>query len=185
MAATPVFKFTTTTIASGHTLRIYSTSTDWYNYIETGDATTALLTITALDGDAIFTNGALSYTQTLVPLTDLAGDFHIDVTTYQMFGVDIIIPDDILTVNISITNTAQDNYTTNEVCYYNTWVTKSDICYNAVNQINEINSWEIKYACMVNMLYEGLHADIVAANTGGIYEKFDIFKRLAYDLGRD
>lgn len=173
-----VFGFSTTTISSGHAMRIYSTSSDWTGYMP-NDATGATLTITALDGGAIFTSGSLTFTKQLDPSVDLIDDFYIDVTSYEMFGVDEIIPDDILSVTVDIANTALDTYTSIEVFYYNSWVVKSTVCYNAVNQIYEINSNEIKYACMVNMLYQGLLADIVSANTSGIYEKIDIFKRLS------
>lgn len=175
MAAT--FSFSTTTISSGHAMRIYSTSLNWATYIPGSDAA-ATLTITPKDNDLIFTGGVGVFTKEL-DAGALIGDFYIDVTAYEMFGVDEIIPDDILIVKIDIANDALDTFSTDEVFYYNSWKVKSEVCLNAVNNINEINSLEIKYACMVNTLYQGLMADIVVANTTGIYEKFDIFKRLA------
>lgn len=173
-----VFSFSTTTVGAGHTMRIYSTSTNWTGYMP-GDATGALLTVTSfIAGEAIFVGGATSFTKSLTAAS-LVGDFQIDITSLEMFGTDMILPDCILNVKIDIANSALDTYTSVEVFYYNAWVLKSTVCYNAVNQIYDINSTEIKYACMVNILYQGLLSDIVVGNTSGIYEKLDIFNRLA------
>lgn len=173
-----VFSFSTTTVGAGHTMRIYSTSTNWTDYMP-GDATGALLTVTSyISGEAIFAGGAASFTKSLTAAS-LVDDFTVDVTALEMFGTDMIIPDCILNVKIDITNTATDTYTSVEVFYYNAWVMKSEVCYSAVNQIYDINSTEIKYASMVNMLYQGLLSDIVVGNTSGIYEKLDIFNRLS------
>lgn len=172
-----VFGFSTTTVGAGHTMRIYSTSSNWTGYMP-GDATGATLTITSfIAGEAIFANGATSFTKALTAAS-LVGDFLIDITALEMFGADMILPDCILNVKIDIANTALDTYTSVEVFYYNAWVIKSAVCYRAVNQIYDVNSTEIKYAGMVNMLYQGLLADIVVGNTSGIYEKLDIFNRL-------
>lgn len=178
---TPVFSFSTTTVDSGHTIRIYSTSQNWKDYMP-GDATSATLTIKSfIDGEKIFTDQSGTpidtYTKTLLP-TQLVDDFVIDLKSIDLFNTDKIVPDCVLVFKIDIANTAQDTYTSIEVFYYNSWVVKSTVCYNAVNQICDINSTEIKYACMVNMLYQGLLSDIVVGNTNGIYEKIDIFKRL-------
>ena len=144
-----------------------------------GDATGATLTVTSfIQGEAIFAGGATSFTKALTA-AQLVDDFEIDITSQEMFGSDIILPDCILNVKIDIANTALNTYTSVEVFYYNAWVTKSAVCYNAVNQIYDINSTEIKYACMVNMLYQGLLSDITVGNTSGIYEKLDIFNRLS------
>jgi hypothetical protein len=181
MAAT--FSFTTTPILSGHSIRIYSTSLNWDQYVP-ASSSSALLTITTLDGGLSFdTNTSATFTKSLSLTTDLVGDFVIDITSLELYGVDEMIPDDILNVKIDIAGGVTYTYNTNEVFYYNSWKLKSETCYNTVNDINDINSMEIKYACMVNILYNGLIADISVANTGGIYEKIDIFNRLANDLG--
>ena len=175
MAAT--FSFTTTTISSGHAMRIYNTSLNWSEYIPS-NSSSALLTIKPLDNDTIFTGNTDTFTKALV-LTDLSGDFYIDITALEMFGIDEIIPDDILNVKIDIIGSTAYTYNTDEVFYYNSWKYKSQMCYNAVNAICDINSTEIKYSCMLDMLYQGLLADITVANTSGIYEKIDIFNRLS------
>jgi hypothetical protein len=176
MAAT--FSFTTTPILSGRSIRIYSTSLNWSEYIP-ANSTSALLTITALDGGSVFAGAAASFTKSLSLTTDLVGDFIIDITSLELYGVDEIVPDDILNIKIDIIGATSYTYNSDEVFYYNAWKLKSETCYNAVNQIYDINSTEIKYACMVNILYNGLIADIAVANTGGIYEKIDIFNRLS------
>lgn len=173
-----VFSFSTTTVGAGHTMRIYSTSQNWTGYMP-GTATGATLTVTSfIAGEAIFAGGATSFVKSLTAAS-LVDDFQIDITSQEMFGTDMILPDCILNVKIDIANVALDTYTSVEVFYYNAWLTKSTVCYNAVNQIYDINSTEIKYACMVNVLYQGLLSDIVVGNTSGIYEKLDIFNRLA------
>jgi hypothetical protein len=84
-----------------------------------------------------------------------------------------------LNFKIDIIGTTGYTYNTDEVFYYNSWKLKTEMCYNAVNEICNINSTEIKYASMINILYNGLIADIAVANTSGIYEKIDIFTRLS------
>lgn len=173
MAAT--FRFSTTPMFSGTTVRIYNTSSNWSEYVS-ANISTATLTITALDGDAIFKSGASSYTKSLTP-TDLVGDFIIDLLATDVFGV-TTIPDDILKFDITMTGTDSYQYVTDEVFYYYCWSVKTQACYVAVDFIEDINCREIKYACMVNALYQGLTADIFIGNTSGIYEKIDLFNRL-------
>lgn len=176
MAAT--FSFTTTTILSGHSMRIYSTGTNWDDFVP-GTSTAVVITLKALrTDDEPFTGTSNTFTKTLAT-TAVVGDWYIDLTATEMFGVDEIIPDNIFNVKIDITGGVTYTYNTDEVFYYNAWVTKSEICYAAVDAICDINATEIKYACMVNCLYQGLIADIVSANTSGIYEKIDIFNRIA------
>lgn len=175
MAAT--FSFTTTPILSGHSMRIYSTSTNWSEYVP-GNVSTVVLTIKTLDGDDTLVGNTDTFTKSLVA-ADLNGDFQIDITALELFGIDEIIPDDIYNVKIATTGTDVWTYNSDEVFYYNAWKTKSEICYNAVNFICDINCLEIKYSSMVNILYQGLISDIAVANTSGVYEKIDIFNRLA------
>jgi hypothetical protein len=175
---TPAFSFSTAPVLAGTTLRIYNTSTNWSSYVP-GDSTTVTLTIVALDADTTLFNGAASYGTTAHTPTDLVGDFYIDILATTLFGSSVtIIPDDILTVTIAITGTTSYSYSTNEVFYYNSWKAKTDAAFLAVDFIEDINSREIKYACMINALYQGLIADIFVGNTSGIYEKFDLFTRL-------
>ena len=175
MAAT--FSFSTTTILSGHAMRIYSTSLNWSEYIP-GDSSSAVLTISTLDSGNTLIGPSNTFTKALMPV-DLVGDFYADITSLELYGVDQIIPDNILNVKIDIVGASEYTYNTDEVFYYNAWKHKSTICLDAVDFICDMNSTEIKYACMVNVLYQGLIADIVAANTSGIYEKIDLFKRLS------
>lgn len=177
MAAT--FSFSTTTILSGHSIRVYNTSTNWSEY-DPNNSTGVTLTMTTLDEDAIFIGASNTFTKTYIP-QDLVGDFLLDVSSLEMFGADGIVPDDIVNVKIDIETetTPLFTYNTDEVFYYNAWAEKCRACYNAVNFICDMNCLEIKYACMVNILYQGLMADISTANTSGIYEKFDIFTRLS------
>jgi hypothetical protein len=176
---TPTFTFSTTPVLAGTTVRIYNTSTNWSSYVP-GDSTTVTLTITALDANTTLFNGAASYIDATYTPTELVGDFYIDILATALFGSSVtIIPDDILTVTIAITGTTSYTYSTNEVFYYNSWKTKIDAAFVAVDFIEDVNSREIKYACMVNALYQGLIADIFVGNTSGIYEKFDLFTRLA------
>jgi hypothetical protein len=175
---TVVFRFSTTPMIAGTTIRIYNTSSNWDYYIP-ANSTTATLTIVALDGNTTLFNGAASYTTTYTP-TSLVGDFYIDLAATTVFGTGTsTIPDDILTVTIVISGATSYTYSTDEVFYYNSWKTKTDAAFAAVDFVEDINSREIKYACMVNALYQGLTADIFVGNTSGIYEKFDIFTRLA------
>lgn len=175
MAAT--FSFSTTTILSGHAMRIYSTSLNWNEYVP-GNSSSALLTISTLDNKQSLVGPSNTFTKTIT-LSSLVGDFFLDITSLELYGVDQIIPDDILNVKIDILGTANYTYNTDEVFYYNAWKLKSETCFNAVDFICDINSIEIKYACMVNILYNGLIADIAVANTSGIYEKINLFKRLS------
>jgi hypothetical protein len=104
----------------------------------------------------------------------------LDITAAEMFGSSVsVIPDDILKFKMDIAGSTQYSYETDEVFYYNSWNTKTVAAYAAVDFIEDVNCREIKYACMVNALYQGLTADIFIGNTSGIYEKFDIFARLA------
>lgn len=176
MAAT--FSFSTTPILSGHSIRIYNTSLNWDQYVP-GDATTVTLTVTAVDGDLIFTGGtSATFTKTYTP-AELVGDFILDLTSLEMYGTDEIVPDDILNFKIDIAGSTAYTYNTDEVFYYNAWKYKSEVCYTAVNYIDNVNGFEIRYACMVNILYQGLISDIAVANTTGIYEKINLFTRLA------
>jgi hypothetical protein len=175
---TPVFRFSTTPMFSGTTVRIYNTSTNWAYYVP-ANSTAVTLTVTALDGGAIFFGGIASFTKTYLT-TDLVGDFILDITSAEMFSSSAtVIPDDILKFKMDVTGATEYSYETDEVFYYNSWSTKTTAAYAAVDFIEDINSREIKYACMVNALYQGLTADIFIGNTSGIYEKFDIFARLA------
>lgn len=172
------FSFSTTPVSSGSTIRVYNTSTNWSEYAPSS-YTGCTLTMTALDGDAIFIDGATSFTKTITP-SSLVGDFKIDLLATEVFGTTTtIIPDDILKVDITFTGGDAMTYDTDEVFYYNSWTVKTDAAYLAVDFIEDINCREIKYACMVNGLYQGLIADIFIGNTSGIYEKFDIFNRLS------
>ena len=172
------FRFSTTPMIAGTTIRIYNTSSNWTYYVP-GDSSTVTLTITALDGNATLFNGAASYTTTYTPAS-LVGDFYIDLLAATVFGSAVTtIPDDILTVTMAITGTTSYTYSTDEVFYYNAWKTKTDAAFLAVDFIEDVNSREIKYACMVNALYQGLTADIFVGSTSGIYEKIDLFTRLA------
>lgn len=175
MAAT--FSFSTTTILSGHAMRTYSTSLNWSEYVP-ANSSSAVLTITTLDGDSTLIGPSNTFTKALMPV-NLVGDFQIDITSLELYGSDQIIPDNILNVKIDIVGATAYTYSTDEVFYYNAWKHKSTVCLNAVDFICDMNSVEIKYACMVNILYQGLIADIVSANTSGIYEKIDMFKRLS------
>ena len=171
------FSFSTTTILSGHAIRIYGTSLNWAEYIP-ANSTNALLTISTLNGNNTLVGVTNTFTKVLTPIS-LAGNFILDITSLQLYGVDQILPDDILNVKIDIIGTTAYTYNTDEVFYYNAWKHKSTVCLNAVDFICDMNSVEIKYACMVNILYQGLIADIVSANTSSIYEKIGMFKRLA------
>ena len=171
------FRFSTTPMIAGTTIRIYNTSSNWSYYVP-GDSTTVTLTITALDGNTTLFNGAASYVTTAYTPTNLVGDFYLDLLATTVFGT-TVIPDDILTVTIAITGTTSYTYSTDEVFYYNAWKTKTDAAFLAVDFIEDTNSREIKYACMVNALYQGLTADIFIGSTSGIYEKIDLFTRLA------
>ena len=175
MAAT--FSFSTTTILSGHAMRIYSTSLNWSQYVP-ANSTSALLTIKTLDSKTTLVGVSNTFTKSIL-LASLVGDFSLDITSLELYGVDQIIPDDILNVKMDIIGATAYTYNTDEVFYYNSWKIKSETCFNAVDFISDINSIEIKYACMVNILYQGLIADISVANTSGIYEKINIFKRLS------
>jgi hypothetical protein len=176
MAAT--FRFSTTPMFSGTTIRIYNTSTNWAEYVP-ANSTTVTLTLTATDGGAVFIGGLTSFVKTYAT-TDLVGDFILDLLAAEVFAnAPTIIPDDIIKFKIDITGSTAYQYVTDEVFYYNSWMVKSEAAYNAVDFIEDINCREIKYACMVNALYQGLTADIFVGNTSGIYEKIDIFTRLA------
>jgi len=173
------FRFSTTPMIAGSTIRIYNTSSNWTYYVP-GDSTTVTLTIAALDGNATLFNGAASYVTTAYTPTQLVGDFQIDLLAATVFGSSVtVIPDDILTITIAITGSTEYTYSTDEVFYYNSWKTKTDAAFLAVDFIEDVNSREIKYACMVNALYQGLTADIFIGSTSGIYEKIDLFTRLA------
>lgn len=175
---TVTFRFSTTPMIAGTTIRIYNTSSNWEYYVP-GNSSSVTLTIVALDGGAVFANGATSYTQTYTTAS-LVGDWYIDLLSTTVFGASAAtIPDDILTFTIVIAGSTAYSYSTDEVFYYNSWKTKTDACFAAVDYIEDVNSREIKYACMVNALYQGLTADIFIGSTSGIYEKFDLFTRLA------
>ena len=174
----PVFSFTTVTVNSGTTIRIHNTSTNWSSYVP-GSSSTVTLTITAADGGLIFAGASASYVKTYTP-AELVGDFNLDLLASAVFnGAPSITPDDILTFKIDIGGSVTYTYTTNEVFYYNSWIVKTNAAYVAVNFIEDVTCREIKYAGMVNALYQGLLADIFVGNTSGIYEKFDIFTRLS------
>jgi hypothetical protein len=109
MAAT--FSFTTTTILSGHSMRIYSTSTNWSEFVP-GNSTSALITLTALRSDDYpFTGTSNTFTKA-VSLSSLVGDWYIDLTATEMFGVDEIIPDNIFNVKIDISGGTTYTYNT-------------------------------------------------------------------------
>jgi hypothetical protein len=175
---TVTFRISTTPMIAGTTVRVYNTSTNW-SYYNSANATLGTLTVTALDGNTTLFNGTASYVKTYTP-AELVGDFYFDILATTMFGASTaVIPDDILTFKFEITGTTPYSYTTDEVFYWNAWSTKTNACFDAVDFIEDVNSREVKYACMVNALYQGLTADIFVGNTSGIYEKIDIFTRLA------
>lgn len=168
------FSFTTTPILDGHAMRIYSTSRNWNEYSSVGAS--AVLTITAADGDAVF-GGDAAFTKPIEG-SSFNGNFQIDITALELFGSDIIIPDDIYNISILISGGTVYSYDSDEVFYYNAWLHKSMTAYNAVNFICDMQNYELKYACAINVLYDGLIADIAIGNTSGIYDKLDLFKRL-------
>ena len=170
------FSFSTTPILAGHSIRIYNTSLNWSEYVAAG--TSGTLTIKTKDGDLNFIGGLDTFTKSLLG-TDLDGDWYIDVTALELYGADQIIDDDILTVKIVTTGTTALTYETDEVFYYNAWAYKTNTCFNTVNDSFKINTLEVKYACMVNILYQGLIADIATGNTTGIYNKINMFTRLS------
>jgi hypothetical protein len=171
------FSFSTTPILSGHAIRIYNTSLNWGEYDPLG--TDALLTISTLDEDPEFAGGINIWEQ-VISGDDLVGDFFIDIFSADLYGEDKEFPDDILTFNISTTGMQTLTYSTDEVIYYKSWKYKTEVCFDTVNDVDDMNSMEIRYACMINLLYQGLMADIFVANTTGIYNKFNVFARLRH-----
>lgn len=178
---TVTFRFSTTPMFSGTTIRVYNTSTNWAYYVP-ANSSGVTLTVTAIDGGLIFFGGVASYVKTYTP-AELEGDFVLDLLASEVFSdAASVIPDDILNFKIDITGSTTYTYDTDEVFFYNSWSIKTQAAYAAVDFIDDINSREIKYACMVNALYQGLTADIFVGNTSGIYEKFDLFNRLGQSL---
>jgi hypothetical protein len=173
------FSFSTTPVLAGHAIRIYNTSLNWSEYVAAG--TSGTLTIKTKDGDLNFVGTLDTYTKSLVG-ADLEGDWYIDITATDLYGADRIIDDDILTIRILTTGTTALDYSTDEVFYYNAWAYKTQICFNTVNDSFKINTLEVKFACMVNILYLGLIADIASGNTTGIYNKINMFTRLEAQL---
>jgi hypothetical protein len=172
------FRFSTTPMFSGTTIRVYNTGTNWVYYVP-GSSSTVTLTLSALDGGAIFLGATTSFTKSYTT-NELVGDFTLDLLASEVFaGAPSVIPDDIINFKIDIAGSTSYTFDTDEVFYYNSWAIKTNAAYKAVDFIEDVNSREIKYACMVNALYQGLTADIFVGNTSGIYEKFDIFNRLA------
>lgn len=170
------FSFSTTPILSGHSVRIYNTSTNWSEF-DPNLITRVDITIESLNESLVFTGNSSTFTKTISPAS-LIGDFNIDLTVLELTGQDGIMPDGIYNFDITMTGTPQYTYNTDEVFYYNAWVKKSNICYNALNFIQDLNCLEIKYSCMVNALYQGLISDISIGDTAAIYEKLDLFNRI-------
>ena len=169
------FSFTTTPILSGKAMRIYSTSRNWSEYVPSGSS--AVLTISTLDGDETLVGESATFTKNIAG-SDLVGDFQIDITALELTGIDSTIPDDIYNISIQIYGGTLYSYSSDEAFYYNIWAYKCTLAYHAVNFICDMNNYELKYASAVNLLYDGLIADIAIGNTSGIYEKIDLFKRL-------
>lgn len=175
---TIVFKFSSSPINSGTSMKLYNTSSNWY-YYNPANSSSVLLTITSLNGASIFHGGANSFTKTYTP-ADLVGDFSLEILASDIFAdSQVVIPDSILTITIAISGSTQYTYSTDEVFYYNCWSTKVTAAFNAVDYISDINSTEVKYAGLINSLYQGLIADIFIGNTSGIYEKFSLFNKLS------
>lgn len=184
MANTVSFSITTTTVNSGKTIRVINTSAFWDEFVAS-DYTGATLVITTTNGlDTFLIAGepSHSFTKSIDITVIESPTFYFDILSSELYGSDIVIPDDILTFTLTILSDTSHSldvvYVTDEVFYYNSFMLKSDACYNAIVDSCNINSTEVKYACLVNALYQGLQADIFVANTSGIYDKFNIFKRL-------